>query len=235
MLKMEQEAMDILNAEKPIQAKQIGDKLNGCPNIADWESRKVTIMRSMLDLKFHSCKEFRDRIQDSGDKILVEGTAHKFCASGLPPRATASQPIDVWPGENRLGKLLMEIRAVKLRGHSPDTHEPSVSRSEAFQIAEALITKALNPNENEISSPDLIMKADSVILASQQEPSTMKHSFMSMFKNKLSPKTSKRKVISPVSASEQPENKRPAKDTHKSTSKKSKNKNKGVEITHKPP
>jgi ribA/ribD-fused uncharacterized protein len=139
-LNMLEAAADILIADKAIDAKKIGDKLNQNSDISKWESKRVTIMRSILDLKYHSCKEFRDRIQDSGEKLIVEATGSNFWASGLPPRATATQPCDAWPGQNRLGQLLMEMRAVKFGSPSSSKPTPAVNQPGALQVVQALIT-----------------------------------------------------------------------------------------------
>ena len=209
-------AANILQTDKAIDAKNIGDALNQHTDISKWESKKVTIMRSILELKYHSCKEFRDRIQDSGKKLIVEATGHSFWASGLPPRATATQPCDSWPGQNRLGQILMEMRAIKFGSPSSSKSVPASNQPEAFQVVQALLTKALNPEDAlEISSPELMMQADSVINAAQATQ-RIKRKSKSLFKLKSpSPKHNKRKDISPVSDNEQPDNKRPSNDKRK--------------------
>jgi hypothetical protein len=50
---------------------------------------------------------------NSGDKLLVEGTHDMFWASGLDQRNTACTNPTYYPGKNKLGEILMELRLSK--------------------------------------------------------------------------------------------------------------------------
>ena len=113
ILNQPEDAQEILRTTKPLDIKAIGDRINEKVDTTKWEDVKVAEMRSVLELKFHTCKEFREKLKNSQDKILVEATNNLFWGSGLPPKATATQPCDAWPGSNRLGQVLMEMRTVK--------------------------------------------------------------------------------------------------------------------------
>lgn len=163
------EAEAILAASRPIEAMRIGNSIKA-NNVEEWEDSKLQNMRAILEAKFQACPDFRDKLMDTQDKFLVEATNNLYWASGLPPRATANQPIDSWPGRNQLGKLLMELRAVRRsRGQTPQAAATDDADREAIELADALLCKALHPADSSISSPELIQRADDVIRAGSSE------------------------------------------------------------------
>jgi predicted NAD-dependent protein-ADP-ribosyltransferase YbiA (DUF1768 family) len=52
-------------------------------------------MWKILDKKYEACSEFRDTLHQSGNKILAEATGNRFWSTGLPPKYTALQSIDI--------------------------------------------------------------------------------------------------------------------------------------------
>ena len=86
-------------------AKTLGQKT--CPM---WEERKLSTMEHILEAKFLGCVQFRRALQSSGRQILGEATENSFWATGLSPEATDITEPEFWPGQNRLGRLLMALR-----------------------------------------------------------------------------------------------------------------------------
>jgi ribA/ribD-fused uncharacterized protein len=96
----------IRSAPSPYHAMKAGRALRAekgeCP--ADWDSRKVDVMRDGLRLKF-SIPDMRARLIATGDAPLHEDS-----------------PTDMFwgvRGEDMLGKLLMEVRQEVRRAHRP--------------------------------------------------------------------------------------------------------------------
>jgi len=135
-------AAQIMTTHRAIDALHLGQSINNDTDTTLWDNDKLGIMRLILNLKYEACAEFREKLLGSMDRCIVESTANLFWASGLPPKATANQPMDSWPGKNKLGHLLMELRTMKR--DVPCTPRTD-HNSEAIHLAEELITKAIDP------------------------------------------------------------------------------------------
>lgn len=90
----------------PRDAKNLGRSDEAGPR-ADWEEIKENVMRRALHAKFQTHVDARELPLSTGDELLIEDSPDDFCwgiGDGI--------------GRNRLGVLLMELRA-ELRGVSP--------------------------------------------------------------------------------------------------------------------
>ena len=115
-LDLPEDADAISLAENPFRAMSLGYNLDAqCDiiHIDEWYSTKTKVMRDVIRMKYDSSQDFRNILENSNDKVLVEATSNMYWASGLNPKSTANTPIDEWPGENKLGDLLMELRTMK--------------------------------------------------------------------------------------------------------------------------
>lgn len=88
----------ILSAGTPGRAKKLGRQ---APLRPDWEELKVHVMRTLLAVKFSS-PELALRLVWTGEAELVEGNWWNDTYWGVCKGR----------GENRLGKLLMDLRNV---------------------------------------------------------------------------------------------------------------------------
>lgn len=157
-LGLHDEAAEILRANTPYRAMQLGDEINGyinAPLLADWESQKVDVMCRTLELKYDNSDTFREFLHETHDKMLVEATGNTFWASGLPPNKTLATPHALWPGLNHLGRLLMELRETKSVG--------SVTQYGAVQLVDELIAHALNSNNTNLSSPEVLQMTERIM------------------------------------------------------------------------
>jgi ribA/ribD-fused uncharacterized protein len=86
----------------PGAAKYIGRRIVMRP---DWEEIKMPLMRQLLEKKF-STPSAKAALLETGDQELIEGnTWHdQFWGNCICPRH-----LDI-PGQNNLGKMLMQIR-----------------------------------------------------------------------------------------------------------------------------
>ena len=86
-------------AETPKLARKIGNRKTKLFDKDKWEQIKDGVMREILDKKFYYLI-LRNKLLDTGDMILIEGNDWGDTYWGVCNGV----------GENRLGKILMEIR-----------------------------------------------------------------------------------------------------------------------------
>lgn len=87
----------------PVRAKQMGKKEPGVPT--NWRELSMEIMLGVLRAKF-SVPEMAEKLLATGDAELVEGNNHHDNLWGdcICPKCVNKV------GQNRLGKLLMQVR-----------------------------------------------------------------------------------------------------------------------------
>lgn len=98
----EDEALKIISCGPPGQAKRLGRKVT---LRAGWDEGRDVIMRALLELKFAPGSDLARKLLDTGDAELVEGNTWGDRYWGVCGGR----------GENRLGKMLVEIRAELLQ------------------------------------------------------------------------------------------------------------------------
>jgi ribA/ribD-fused uncharacterized protein len=99
-------ADEIRRAKSPMAAKRMGQSRKH-PLRRDWERAKDDVMRTALAAKFDANEDARETLLETSDATLVEDAPHDaYWGSGRDGR-----------GRNRLGTLLMEVRA-RLRASS---------------------------------------------------------------------------------------------------------------------
>ena len=87
----------------PSQSKKIGRKIN---LRKDWENVKTNIMYEVCFAKFSQNKDLKEKLLNTGDAYLEEGTWwHDNCWGNC-----YCDKCKNIVGENRLGKILMRIR-----------------------------------------------------------------------------------------------------------------------------
>lgn len=69
---------------------------------ADWEERRLEIMESVLRAKFEQNPTLMDRLIATADRRLINGNSRHDTYWGVD--------LYTWQGENRLGKIIMDIR-----------------------------------------------------------------------------------------------------------------------------
>lgn len=93
----------IHQALTPNEAKRLGRR---CTLIDGWDSKRITVMRECLLMKFLANDELLQKLLDTGDEELVEGnTWHDNDWGDCSCPKCANKP-----GQNMLGKMLMAIR-----------------------------------------------------------------------------------------------------------------------------
>lgn len=106
--KDEASAHKILTSNSPAQCKFVGDRVN--VNKDDWLSKCLVSMETALYHKFSQNPGPRKFLLETGERVLVEASKDKFWGSGITLGSPKVTTISDWPGENRLGQLLIELR-----------------------------------------------------------------------------------------------------------------------------
>ena len=102
-------AAKVLLAKTPKEAKKIASEVK-VPG-SWWEEAKYSVMKDVLIDKIASSKSFRDEILNSGNNILVEALADPYWGCGFPHHIAIKTNPNHFKGSNKLGELLMELRA----------------------------------------------------------------------------------------------------------------------------
>ena len=101
----------ILRADKPKECKDLGKQVSGYDE-AVWSSRRYDVLLTGLRQKFGQNDALRAELLSTGKAILAEASPYdKIFGIGLTADQAAGMTEDEWPGQNLLGKALMEIRA----------------------------------------------------------------------------------------------------------------------------
>jgi len=104
-------AEEIINlGQIPKTAKDLGRKVKGYDE-KEWEKVRENMMYKAISLKFASSLELQEKLLDTGNKILVEGTPMDP-VWGVMVHWKDDRILDErnWKGQNLLGKVLMRVR-----------------------------------------------------------------------------------------------------------------------------
>ena len=74
-----------------------------------WEERNEDVMAELLENKADQCKEFKAALFEHRHKILAESTPSLFWGTGLSEFRTYNTAPNYWPGQNKLGALMMDL------------------------------------------------------------------------------------------------------------------------------
>ena len=75
-----------------------------------WENNSLEAMEEIITAKSQQVPEFKDYLMKTGKAYLAEATHDSFWASGLSVENTSKVNPEFFPGNNRLGQLLMNLR-----------------------------------------------------------------------------------------------------------------------------
>ena len=100
----------ILKTASPKSAKTLGKKVKDFKE-EEWNETKEAVMRTALKAKFTQHPELLKKLRDTGDRPLAEADPRSK-EWGIGTSADTSKAKDParWPGKNKLGTLLMELR-----------------------------------------------------------------------------------------------------------------------------
>ena len=185
-------AQEILTTKTPEKAKEIASRVPRHMQ-KDWHSIKIGIMEEILLEKLKKCDDFKNSLISSGEKKIVEAVkSDRHWSCGLNPKdATTTKP-QFYPGENRLGLLLEQIRST-LSGENniPILKDGAdqVTASKPDLRSSQLDTLPLPPQPSCLISPTSL-------------PSTYEDIKSDRSANTISPSNSEKTLISSLSQAE---------------------------------
>ena len=112
---------DLVNAEKimasedPKVHKECGRAVVGFDDKI-WSNMSFNVVFEGNLAKFSQNQDLADKLISTGEKKIVECAPYdKIWGNGLDITTTLQTSEDQWPGENRLGKVLMKVRESLLK------------------------------------------------------------------------------------------------------------------------
>lgn len=115
-------AYEMLQTPFPGPVKDLGRQVSGFDE-KTWDQEKVGIVRLGNILKFSQSGELEDILLATGSTILVEASPYdSIWGIGLRESSKKAQKPAQWKGQNLLGYILMDVRAI-LSGETPTNLE----------------------------------------------------------------------------------------------------------------
>jgi ribA/ribD-fused uncharacterized protein len=100
----------IIKSNNPAQIKKYGRMIRGF-NERKWNRHKFNIVVQGNYLKFTQNVQFKHILMLTGSKTIVEASPYdRIWGIGLDAKTASKVPESSWPGENLLGKALVEVR-----------------------------------------------------------------------------------------------------------------------------
>ena len=100
----------ILKTKSPKSVKTYGDKVVGFKE-DEWNEKRDTVMTIALKAKFMQHPELKTKLLSTGDRPIGEANARdKYWSIGTGADTSKAKIPSKWPGKNRLGQLLMDLR-----------------------------------------------------------------------------------------------------------------------------
>jgi ribA/ribD-fused uncharacterized protein len=99
------QAQYVMDARSPGEAKRRGRR---AVLREDWEEIKLPVMRLIVGTKFFSSLDLGQRLLETADAELVEGNVWHDNYWGV---CACAGCVGLVPGQNHLGKILMDVRA----------------------------------------------------------------------------------------------------------------------------
>jgi len=100
----------IVKAKTPKAAKALGKKVKGFTKDI-WDSKKDEIMRVGIRTKFIQHPALRKQLENTGERMIGEANARNtYWGIGTSESSEKSKHPEKWRGQNKIGKILMDIR-----------------------------------------------------------------------------------------------------------------------------
>ncbi len=100
----------ILRSSSPRECKDLGKQVSPFDSKA-WDSVKYDVVKTANRAKYGQNPELRKKLIDTGAAILAEASPKDMIwGIGLDAATASVTPSSEWPGQNLLGRILMELR-----------------------------------------------------------------------------------------------------------------------------
>jgi ribA/ribD-fused uncharacterized protein len=102
-------AIKIMSESDPLKLEQLGKQVANFDQKV-WSQISSNIMLKALVFKFSSSEFLKMKLLSTGNKTIVHTSLDKVWGIGLQEKIAVD--VKNWPGENLLGKLLMQARKI---------------------------------------------------------------------------------------------------------------------------
>jgi ribA/ribD-fused uncharacterized protein len=100
----------ILKTASPKTVKSLGKKVTPF-DAGQWDERKDQVMRTAVKAKLMQHPEILKKLRDTGDRLIGEADPRdKYWGIGTSADTSFAKQPERWKGQNKLGKILMELR-----------------------------------------------------------------------------------------------------------------------------
>lgn len=101
----------ILRATQPWECKNLGKQVKPFDSKA-WSAVKYEVVKAANKAKFEQNPDLKSKLLETGDSILAKASpSDTIWGIGLDAATAAETNPSEWPGQNLLGKILMELRS----------------------------------------------------------------------------------------------------------------------------
>jgi len=101
---------NILKTASPKSVKSYGKKVKGFDEEA-WSAKKDEVMRTAVKAKLMQHPDILKKLRDTGDRPIAEADPRgKYWGIGTSADTSKAKDVARWPGQNKMGKILMELR-----------------------------------------------------------------------------------------------------------------------------
>lgn len=148
----------------------------------EWIGKTDEVMRMVLRLKAKYCPEFCNALIESEGLVLAEATNNMYWATGLSVYLTMHTQIKRWPGTNKLGQLLMELREDLLEKKKTDQSEEEIVEEDSTEVEENNVEQDTEENSitdspatEQLSPSFLYSRVKSAIFGNHVQPKIDKY------------------------------------------------------------
>jgi len=100
----------ILKAKTAKASKALGKKVKGFVQEV-WDAKRDEVMKTGVRAKFVQHPELNKKLQETDERMIgLANAREKYWGIGTSETSEKSKHPEKWPGQNKLGKLLMELR-----------------------------------------------------------------------------------------------------------------------------
>lgn len=100
----------ILRATTPAECKRLGKQITPFDPSA-WDAVKYEIVKEGNRAKYEQNPDLMEKLLATGNSIMAEASPlDKIWGIGIDAKIAACTDPEKWPGQNLLGKILMELR-----------------------------------------------------------------------------------------------------------------------------
>ena len=156
----------VYKARGPADAKLLATKVKG----HKWDAIKYSVMVEVQRAKAVSSTTFREALLATGDKLLVEGLRDTYWGSGMHYNQTLTTKPEFHPGTNKLGIILMDLRAEirrELRTGSPNSQPLSATLDTSVITDECMISNPTAKPSSSNPAPAVASAIDTLDITSE--------------------------------------------------------------------